>query len=497
MPDVRLCVTVTAATTAELRERRDQAVDADLVELRLDTVGDPSAEGALAGRRRPVIVTCRPTWEGGRFTGSEEERRRLLAEAQRLGADYVDVEWKAGFTDIVARNHGRGVIVSHHDFRGVPGDLADRARAMRATGAEVVKLAVMAERLTDCLVVRAVRGAAGAPAVLLAMGDAGVASRLLPERFGSCWTYAGNMAAPGQLPAARLRHEFSFGSVGARAAVYGVVGRPVLQSLSPAMHNAQFRASGIDAVYLPLEARDFDDFLAFAEAMNLQGASVTAPYKRAAFDRAVERDGVSTRVEAANTLTRAGGGWSARNTDVAGFLEPLEAAIALRDVRATILGAGGAARAAAHALASAGARVSIAARRRPEAEAAARIIGADVQAWPPAADSWDLLVNATPCGAAPGVEGSPLPGGPFRGRLVYDLVYDPPDTRLLRDARDAGCRTLGGLDMLVAQARHQFQWWTGRPASADVMRSAAERALDVRGGASPVPAGRVPGLDQP
>ena len=197
----RLCVTVTAATTAELRARRDQVADADLVELRVDTVRDPDAAAALADRRTPVIFTCRPTWEGGHFEGSEEERHRILQDARQLGAEYVDVEWKAGFTDLLTSNSGRGVIVSAHDFDGVPADLTARYAAMRASGAEVVKLAVMAGRLTDCLPLLSLRKGDARPVVLLAMGEAGAPTRILASRFGSAWTYAGDGVAPGQMPA--------------------------------------------------------------------------------------------------------------------------------------------------------------------------------------------------------------------------------------------------------------------------------------------------------
>src|SRR5436190_3268975 len=138
----RLCVTVTATSTAELRRRRDAVRDADLIELRLDGVADPDVAGALAGRRLPAIVTCRPVWEGGRFAGSEETRKQLLEGALRSDAEFVDIEWRSGFVDVVARTAGRRVILSSHDFDSVPRDLADRARAMRAIGAEVIKLAV-------------------------------------------------------------------------------------------------------------------------------------------------------------------------------------------------------------------------------------------------------------------------------------------------------------------------------------------------------------------
>ena len=475
----KLCVTVTGPTMAELRKRRDEAADADMVELRLDTVMDPDAAAALAGRRTPVIVTCRPTWEGGQFKGSEEDRRRLLRDAQQLGAEYVDVEWKAGFTELLEWRGGQGVVLSMHDFAGVPTDLTSRAAAMRASNAEVIKLAVMAHRVSDCLPLLSLGRASTHQTALVAMGEAGLPSRVLARRFRSCWTYAGDGIAPGQLPLTRLRDEFCFRRVTERTAVYGVVGRPVTHSVSPAMHNAAFKAAQIDAVYVPIAAADYDDFLEFAEGIALAGASVTAPFKGDAFERADERDATSRRTQAVNTLRRSGDRWIGSNTDVAGFLEPLQARMSVRGARATVMGAGGAARAAAEALTAAGAHVSISARREARAEEAAALVGCSVADWPPMPHSWDILVNATPVGTAPAVHESPFPDGAFTGQLVYDLVYNPPDTMLLRAARAAGCRTLGGLDMLVAQAQRQFEWWTGLKPSERVMRDAALRALHV------------------
>jgi 3-dehydroquinate dehydratase/shikimate dehydrogenase len=477
MGATRLCVTVTGQTMAELRRRRDEVSGADLVELRLDTVADPSAAAALEGRRLPVILTCRPEWEGGHFRGSEEERYRLLQDAQELGAEYVDVEWNAGFTGIVQARGGRGVVLSMHDFQGLPPDLPARARAMRATGAEVIKVAVMAARLTDNLALRSLSAPSQDDLVVIAMGDAGVPSRVLASRFGSRWTYVGNGVAPGQLPLAQLRDEFSFRRISAQTAIYGVVGRPVMHSLSPAMHNAAFKAERIDAVYLPLAAADFDDFLTFADGVGVAGASVTSPFKLAAFERAVESDQLARRLQAVNTLRRGPHGWHACNTDVAGFLDPLEARMPLHGKRVTVLGAGGAARAIVEALNGAGARVAVSARRRERAAEIARRLSCTVADWPPPPGSWDILVNATPVGTVPHVGETPLPGGPFDGQLVYDLVYNPPETALLRDALTAGCDTIGGLDMLVAQAQRQFRWWTGVTPAAGVMRAAARSAL--------------------
>jgi 3-dehydroquinate dehydratase/shikimate dehydrogenase len=475
MKPAKLCVTVTADTTAELRARRDQVADADLIELRLDTVRDPSAAGALAGRRKPVIVTCRLKAEGGHFAGSEEERRAILAEALAMGAEYVDLEWNSAVAGLLDQTGGRRVVLSHHDFTGVPADLAAKAQAMFSSGAEVVKLAITAERLSDCLRLRETARGTRVPVSLIAMGDAGLPSRVLASWMGSCWTYAGDGVAPGQLTQQRMLDEFRFRRIGARTAIYGVVGKPVTHSVSPSMHNAAFHAAHLDAVYLPLAAADFDDFLAFAAAAPLAGASVTAPFKVNAFEHADECDPVSRRVQSVNTLRFDGSRWLGFNSDVTGFLAPLESAIRVRDRRATILGAGGAARSVSIALAAAGAKVSIAARRPDQAQAVAALTGATAGAWPPAAAGWDLLVNCTPVGTAPGHDSSPLPDDyPFHpGGLVYDLVYNPPQTRLLADAARAGCRTIGGLDMLVAQAQAQFEWWIGQRPADRLMRDAA------------------------
>ena len=475
MKPAKLCVTVTADNMAELRTRRDQVDDADLVELRLDTVKDPSAAGALAGRKKPVIVTCRPKSEGGHFNGSEDERRSILREALTLGAEYVDLEFKGACADLMESTGGRRIILSHHNFDGVPADLTQMAQTMLASGAEVVKLAVAAHSLRDCLTLRAIGKNTRVPMALIAMGEAGLASRVLASWMGSCWTYAGDAAAPGQLPVKRMHDEYRFRRIGARTAVYGVLGKPVSHSVSPAMHNAAFRAAHLDAVYLPLAAADFADFEAFAEEAALAGVSVTAPFKVSAFERADECDAVSRRIQSVNTLRREGGKWLGANTDVTGFLTPLKTAVKTPGMRATILGAGGAARSVSVALASAGVKVTIAARRMDQAKAVAALTGAAVSEWPPDPASWDLLVNATPVGTAPNADRSPLPDGYLfhDGGLVYDLVYNPPVTKLLIAAERARCRTIGGLDMLVAQAQAQFEWWTGvRPADR-VMRDAA------------------------
>ncbi len=479
MASSRLCVTVTGATTAELRNRRDAAARADLVELRLDTVRDPNAAGALAGRQCPVIVTCRPVWEGGHFSGSEEERQRILLEAWDLGADYIDVEWQAPLDALMAHTAGRRVLLSLHDFDGVPADLPARAQAMRTRGAEGIKLAVTPRTLSDCLRLREIPSQPSAPGVVvvLGMGPRGAPTRILPSRFGSAWTYAGPLREVGQLDADTLLDGFHFKSLNDHTSIYGIVGGSVAHSVSPSMHNAAFTATGIDAVYVPLPAVDADDFIRFGRSIGIKGASVTIPHKVSLFNRMDDLDPVAQQVGAVNTIRVAEGRWVGANTDVRAFLEPLRRRVALRGLRASLLGAGGAARAVAIALAPTGCSLRVHARSRAKAEEVASIASAAVGPWPPEPGSWDLLVNATPVGTYPHVDETPVPKERLTGRYVYDLVYNPPASRLLRDAAERGCDTIGGLEMLVAQAAEQYRWWTGAPAPVEVMRKAAVTRL--------------------
>jgi 3-dehydroquinate dehydratase/shikimate dehydrogenase len=478
MSQPRLCVTVTAATTAELRQRRDAASDADLVELRLDSVSDPDVMGALADRRRPVIVTCRPQWEGGEFKGSEDERHRILADALAAGAEYVDVESRARFDDLLSATGGRRIVLSYHDFAGMPSDLAGLLESMRSTGVEVVKIAATAEKLSDCVrLLDAGMQAEGRGVVLIAMGQFGLPTRVLAARFGSMWTYAGCNRGIGQMSAATLLQQYRFRALTPATDVYGVVGLPVGHSVSPAMHNAAFGAMGLDAVYLPLPAVSADDFTAFARAVGLKGASVTIPHKLSLFDRVDDIDPVARRVGAINTIRVARSRWLGRNTDVEGFLQPLRERTTVNGLVASVLGTGGAARAVAVGLSSSGCRVRVHGRNQHHAEAVASIASADVGPYPPERGTWDLLVNCTPVGMYPHVDETPIAASELTGRYVYDLVYNPTATRLLRDAARAGCQTIGGLEMLVAQAHEQFHWWTGVQPPPAVMRGAALERL--------------------
>jgi len=467
----------------DVRRSRDAAASAgaDLVEVRLDGVDRPDAAAALAGRPCPMIVTCRPAWEGGAFDGPEDVRRRLLLDAMAGGAEFVDVELRAGFVaDILSVQQGRGVIVSSHHFDPGAVDVAEQLWMLRATGAEVVKLAVAVDALVDTLPLFELGAgsdrdrADGQSHLLIAMGPRGAHTRVLAERLRNRWTYAGEAIAPGQMPASQLLEEFTFRRLGLDADLFGVVGSPIAHSLSPAMHNAGFAQAAINAGYIALDARDAADFVSFARAMNMRGASITAPFKVDLLTHADECDPLAREVGAINTLHMRNGQWTGRNTDVDGFVSPLAERMQLRDLRVAVLGAGGAARAAIVGLKHAGAHVQVCARRTGQAGTVAAALGIEAGAFPPAPGSWDVLVNTIPHTA--GAPQSPVPDSRLDGRLVFDLTYAPEVTPLIAQARAAGCDTIGGIEMLIRQAERQFELWTGAAPPPGLFRAAADAA---------------------
>ena len=489
METVQICLTVAAGSMSELRANRDSSHGADLVELRLDTVRDLDVDGALSGRTCPVIVTCRPTWEGGHFEGSEEERHAILRRALDLGAEWVDLEWKGEFDELIAERRGRNIVLSMHDFKETPVDLEDRYRAMRRCGAQVVKIAVTSNSGSDVVrLLRLGRATGSEKVVVVGMGQIGSPTRLLPILFGSSWTYAGESAAPGQLPLRTMVEEFRCREVTKATKVYGVAGAPISHSLSPAMHNRGFRFFGRDAVYVPFEAVGVEDLMGLVQELGVVGLSVTAPFKQPILPYLSHVDTIGEGVGAVNTLKVVGDCWNGINTDVPGFLAPLEARGGVRGLRASVLGAGGSSRAVAFGLARGGADVTICARQESRAEAVASLVGGRVGCLPPEPASWDLLVNTTPVGTYPNVEESPVDAGSLvGGKTVYDLVYNPRRTRLIREAIDAGCEVVCGLEMLVAQALRQFEWWCGVPPSVELFREAALEALASRSAGSQEP----------
>ena len=486
-----ICASLNVRNTAEARAAmlRARAAGADLAELRLDLMAEFDLPALLAGRPLPVMVTFRRQDQGGGRALGEAQRLALLDQALALGAEYVDVELgsEAGI-----RRAGPGkLIVSHHDFAGFPPDLQTIARRIAAGPADIVKLAVTPREALDCLALYELPAGLGKPAILIGMGEAGAASRLLALRFGACLSYGAlapeECTAPGQLAVAEMVGAYGAKAIGPATRLFGVIGDPIAHSLSPAIHNAAYRQMGLDALYVSFRVpagSDAGGFLRSHARLGFEGLSVTLPHKLAALAAADGADQVARKIGAANTITVRDGRLLADNTDADAAVGELAAAFgglgALAGKTVLVLGAGGAARAVAWGLvARGGVRVVIANRSRERGMNLAAELGAEFRPLDSLAGlAYDALVNTTPLGMHPGVEVTPLAAELIRpGAVVFDTIYNPLETRLLREAKERGARTVDGLGMFVAQAARQIELWTGREAPREAMRRAALEKL--------------------
>ncbi|MGH9868318.1 MAG: shikimate dehydrogenase [Candidatus Polarisedimenticolia bacterium] len=483
---------------------------AGAVEVRLDSLRRASfqvLQALFEGAPRPLIATCRRASDGGLFEGSERERVDLLWAAVRAGASYVDVEHGSQASSSLlglGRDHpGIGIILSHHDRNRMPKDLFRLYRRMAALpGVKVVKIVGMARSLADNLLARDLLERARTHPVPLAsfcMGGAGVASRIMAVEWGSWATYAcmaeGQESAKGQVTLADLVGVYRIDEIDDETRLAGIIGTPLGHSLSPVVHNAAYHADGLNFRYLPLEVNrpsGLREIQAFARAMRLRGMSVTAPYKMAVMRQLDRVEPLARRVGAVNTLVFEGRRLVGFNTDATGGMAALSEALHRLHLEpagltAAIVGSGGAARALAHGLAAAGAKVLVASRSERPGRALARSVGG--RYLPPSrlsSHSYEVLVNATPIGMAPrngrGAPRLPVPAAAVKGRLVYEVIYQPEATSLITLARKRGIAVLGGLEMLLRQAAEQYELFTGRTAPLSAMREAARQALGARAG---------------
>ena len=472
-----------------------------LVELRLDYIEGPVQVARLLRERYcPVIATCRRSADGGRWGQSEEARRLVLRTAIVEGADYVDLE-----DDIAASVPRFGKtkrIISHHDFHKTPADLEPLHARLAAMDADVVKIATMANHPNDNLRMMEMVRSARVPTVGICMGDIGMPTRVLVGRYGAPFTFAtfheDRVLAPGQIGWRQMRDIYRHDSITAATRIYGVVADPVAHSLSPVVHNAALEASGIDAVYLPFRvpAEQIDEFIDRAAHWPLSGLSVTIPHKEAVLKHALRQEDLVTSIGAANTLTFDAAGIAAFNTDATAAVESLRAAIleqeseehagadALRKGEgvglksALVLGAGGAARAVAFGLKQQGVDVTVSSRTPERAKRIASEVGCKSLDWNARYRvPHDCVVNATPVGMHPNVDETPYAKEHLRSYMVvFDTVYNPENTLLVKEARAVGCRIVTGVDMFVRQAAIQFRIWHGVDAPVQVMRDALKRA---------------------
>ncbi len=433
--------------------------------------------------RVTLIATCRRRGAGGEFVGGVREELELLRGAAAAGCRWVDLEIESAEwvrpEEVQALRRVARVLISYHNFRRTLPNLRNvRIRIENARG-DAIKIAAEARGLRDALrILKLAR--ASRRVVAVPMGDAAAAARILALRAGSALVYApvGAATAPGQISLEEMTSLYRADRLTRRTRVYAVIGDPIGHSLSPQLQNAGFRARGMDAVYVPVLVRDLRDFLAAIGPLGIAGFSVTLPHKEAILRYLDDCDPLAAEIEAVNTVVvRGGGKLYGYNTDYVGVLRALERRLPLAGSSVLVLGAGGSARAVVVALARAGANVRVCARRNARARALARDVGGEaIQRRRLRSEFFDAIVNTTPVGMFPRVSESPLSAAELNCRLVFDLIYRPRETKLLRFAASRGIETVSGLEMFVAQGTAQWEIWTGERAPVREMAAAVEGA---------------------
>lgn len=513
---------VAADSIETLRKRILLAAErgADMVELRLDLMPHISDEELHTLREPndvdvPLLLTIRDIREGGDWEGPDEEK---LARFEALAGDFdfVDLEYafwsrsegiRRRIRDITAPpDVGTGgaepglrrpaLILSKHDLTGRPATLQSDLLALSGVEhASVVKLAWRARTVRDNFEAFALLRMSPRPSIIICMGEDGLMSRVLARKFGAFASFASLepalATAPGQVTIEEMHHLFDWSRLWPATRLYGVIGDPVAQSLSPHVHNAAFRSEAMDAVFMPIRVgpgyESFKAFMVEVDAhpwLQFDGFSVTMPHKEHALRFVRETGGCASsaaaRVGAANTLVRSETGrWNCDNTDLPALSQLVKAFLPNAGGRALVLGAGGVARAAVAAIGDSGLSAIICNRTRERAEALAREFGAAVADWPPKVpDDARLLVNCTSIGMAPDTADSPVDPSQLRADLaVIETVYRPATTQLLRDAADRRCKVADGLQLFARQARIQFKLWTAKHLPVDFFENRARNVL--------------------
>src|SRR5450432_2220801 len=491
----RICIALGLPDVATLLDhaRREAASGEIFLEFRLDFLDQP-CKGAEAIRgfleQFPdtiILATCRRHQNHGKFNGSIEEQLAVLDLAVRNGAHAIDVEIETA--EVAQERLGlfrarTQVIVSYHNFEATPPMDTVLNRVMRVP-ADAYKVVTTARKPSDNIrVLAAAKGLPRQRLIVLAMGELGFPTRVLSPVFGGVFTYAAPICAEGtaagQVSARYLRHLYRVEKLGKTAKIYGVIADPVRHSISPAVHNRAFQSRRVDAVYLPflVSPAYLRDFFGMADKLPLAGFSVTIPHKQKIIRYLDTVDPLARRIGAVNTVWRKAGKWRGTNTDAAGVTGPLARLLKIPNASVLIVGNGGAARSAACALSDAGAKIFLVGRNADRVRALGKICGAE-SLLKEQLDShhFDAVVHATPLGMFPHVNECFFEGK-IPAEIVFDMVYNPIETVLVKHAKEQGKTVVPGLDMFIEQAVRQFEIWTGGTAPRSVMQKAAEEALE-------------------
>lgn len=490
----RICIALGLPDPQKLMEHARREADAGerFLEFRLDYLPNPKDGLAVIRdflQRYPeatVMATCRRHQNHGRYNGSIDEEFRVLAAAVDAGARAVDVEIESAESPLGRMEllETRAiVIVSYHNFECTPA-MDTVMRRMLKVPAAIYKVVTTARKPSDNLRVLALAKAyPKTPLILLAMSETGFPSRVLCTAMGGVYTYAAPTSvegtAAGQVSARTLRQLYRVEKTAKATKIFGVIAEPVRHSISPAVHNRALQAKRVAGLYLPflVTGPQLKDFFVLADQLPISGFSVTIPHKQRVIRYLNSIDPLSKRIGAVNTVYKKAGQWRGTNTDADGIRVPLEKRLRIAKSSVLVVGNGGTARSAVFTLSDAGARLAITGRNPDRVRALAKICNAEPLTPEQACERhFDAIVHATPVGMWPHSEACFFEDV-IPANLVFDLVYTPHETLLLRRAAEQGKAVIHGIEMFLEQAARQFQIFTGETAPRAVMERAALEAL--------------------
>ena len=491
-----ICLTLTGKTLQEDLEILDKYKSyIDIAELRVDFLQE---EERLLTRRFPLmtnlpcILTIRRKIDGGRFDEGEANRAILFARALAFAKEeqtknfaYVDFEedFRVSSLQEAALAYGQKIIRSVHDMENPILNIRNRLSSLQTMSNEIPKIAFMPHSLDDVRVLfEEAEKLPDTNHILVAMGKFGIPSRILSAKLKSCITYTSpaemneNLAKLEHLTPDILTQTYHFNDINTNTKVYGITGWPLEATSSPELHNKGFEKHHINAVYVPIRAKEFSQAFSFASSANVLGMSVTVPHKEEALKMMDEVDPTAQKIGACNTIVRLDNGkWKGYNTDALGFEQSLKELIGNKSLlhkKVAIIGAGGAARAIAYTVKKLKGNACIFNRTIHKARQLAEQYGFKYASLSRDAIDMlkkynDVIIQTTSkgmnCSGTSTEENDPLYFYEFNGKeLLYDIIYVPSVTPIMQRASSAGCKVYNGYSMLMYQGYEQFKLFTGK-----------------------------------
>jgi len=476
----KVCIPITADNIQQaISDIKEAEKLADLIELRIDyikNINNEKLKKLLEKASKKVIVTCRPKSLCGNFKGNENKRIDLLKKAIGLNADLIDIEIESNkdtIKNMIENKSNSKVIVSHHNLKETPSlnNLNKIYNEIKKLNPDLIKIVANANSINDNFeIFRLLKGKNNL--IAFCMGLRGQISRILAPKYRSIITFASlkenKESAVGQITIDEMKNVYNIDLINNKTNVLGIIGEVAENSMSKYMHNANFKEKNLDYVYMPFKVRkqELEEFIKNMREFDFRGSSVTIPHKVEVMKHIDEIDDTAEKIGAVNTIVNDNGKLSGHNTDYYGAIQALKEKTTLKEKKVFVMGAGGAGRSIVYGLKKENAEITVTDIITSKAELLAKefdIKSENIEKMKESVKNNEIIINATGVGMSPNINESIIKEEYLvKGKLIMDIVYNPAETKLIKQARKAKCKAITGDKMLIHQAIGQFKLWTGK-----------------------------------